>query len=244
MAHITIQNPETVHWSDASSCRYLIDNCVDIWRINIPDNLKAYNSLHSVLSDEEISRANRFFYERDKNRHVVGHGAMRIILGKYLSQSPSAIEFEFETNKKPFVVNEMNLHFNLSHSGDWVLLAIANSPVGVDTELMNPAFEYRDVMEGYFTPNEIGFINSGKSAELFYLLWTRKEAQIKGTGKGLDENIKLIPGLAGTYYIDQNVISSDLDWRINSFNLDEDHIASIAANPRTQEIRFWNVDFH
>jgi 4'-phosphopantetheinyl transferase len=197
-----------------------------------------------VLSAEEITRADRFFYEKDKNRHVIGHGAMRIILGKYLNQSPSSVEFELEMNKKPFVVNKINLHFNLSHSGDWVLLAIANSPVGVDTELMNPDFEYRDVMEGYFTPAEISFINKGTSVERFYLLWTRKEAQIKGTGKGLDENIKLIPGLAGTYHIDEDVISSDLDRLINSFSLDEDHIASVAANLLTPELRFWNADFH
>lgn len=245
MAHITIANqiPESVHWSDALSCRYLINGCVDIWRINIRENLKAFDILHSALNAEEITRANRFFYEKDKNRHIVGHGAMRIILGRYLNQSPSSIEFEYEMNKKPFIANKINLHFNLSHSGNWILLAIANSPVGVDTELINPAFEYKDVMEGYFSPPEIRFISKDKSAERFYLLWTRKEAQIKGTGKGLDENIKLIPGLAGTYHIDEDVISSDLEWLISSFNLDEEHIASVAASPLTQELRFWIADF-
>ncbi|HEY4326092.1 MAG TPA: 4'-phosphopantetheinyl transferase superfamily protein [Mucilaginibacter sp.] len=246
MSRITIvnQNPESVHWSDMASCQYSIDAGVDIWRINIADNLKVIDDLSSVLSNDEIARANRFFYTKDKNRHIVGHGAMRIILGRYLNQSPSSIEFEYESNKKPFITNKIEIHFNLSHSGDWVLLAIANSPIGVDTELINPGFEYKDVMEGYFNPAEIGFINEGKSAERFYLLWTRKEAQIKGTGKGLDENIKLVPGLAGTYNIDLDVISSDFDWLISSFELDEQHIASVAADPLTREIRFWDVDFH
>ncbi|HEY2583014.1 MAG TPA: 4'-phosphopantetheinyl transferase superfamily protein [Mucilaginibacter sp.] len=246
MAHIIIANQtlESVQWSDMASCQYSIDGGVDIWRINIGDNLKVIENLHSVLSADEITRANRFFYSKDKNRHIVGHGAIRIILGRYLNQSPSSIEFEYEANKKPFIVNKMGLHFNLSHSGDWVLLAIANSPIGVDVELINPGFEYKDVMEGYFSPVEVNYINKGNSAERFYLLWTRKEAQIKGTGKGLDENIKLIPGLAGTHNIDQDVISSDDDWLINSFNLDEQHVASVATNPLTREIRFWDVDFH
>src|SRR4051794_37208550 len=105
MAHITIVNqiPENVHWSDASSCRYLINSCTDIWRINIRNNLKVIDGLRAVLNDDEVTRANRFFYEKDKNRHIIGHGAARIILGRYLNQSPSSIEFEYELNKKPFI---------------------------------------------------------------------------------------------------------------------------------------------
>jgi 4'-phosphopantetheinyl transferase len=98
-------------------------------------------------------------------------------------------------------------------------------------------------MEGYFNYEEINFINEEKSAERFFLLWTRKEAQIKATGKGLDENIKLIPGLTGTHYINNDAITSYKNWVISSFSLSEQYIASVAANPLTDKIRFWDVDF-
>ena len=244
MTQIKITNhyPDNIKWISASSCEYSLNKNVDIWRINVTSNLKSIDNLLSVLSADEIARANRFFHMKDKNRHIISHGAMRNILGKYLHQHPSLIEFKDGINKKPYITNKTGLHFNLSHSEDWILLAIANSEIGVDTELINNSFEYKDVMEVYFNTDEINFINEDKSAERFFLLWTRKEAQIKATGKGLDENIKLIPGLIGTHHIN-NEISLYKDWIISSFNLNEQYIASVAVNPLIDEIRFWDIDF-
>src|SRR5258708_14472218 len=245
MAQIKIidKQPDNLNWKNASSCEYLINNNIDIWRINVSSNLKSINNLLSVLSPDEIARANRFFHVRDKNRHIISHGVMRNILGRYLNQSPSLIEFKDGINKKPFIKNKTSLHFNLSHSGDWILLAVAKSEIGVDTELINFDFEYKDVMEVYFNNDEINFINEEKSADRFFLLWTRKEAQIKATGKGLDENIKLIPGLIGTHHINNDEISLYKEWVISSFNLNEQYIASVAVNPLIEEIRFWDIDF-
>jgi 4'-phosphopantetheinyl transferase len=244
MGQIKIANhyPDKIQWINASSCGYSINKNIDIWRINVNSNLKSIDNLFSVLNPDEIARANRFFHIRDKNRHIISHGAMRYILGRYLNQPPSLIEFKDEINKKPYIVNKAGLHFNLSHSGDWILLGIANSEIGIDTELINYSFEYKDVMEGYFNDEEINFINEEKSPERFFLLWTRKEAQIKATGKGLDENIKIIPGLIGTHHVN-NDISLHKDWVISSFSLSEQYIASVAANPLTDKIRFWDVDF-
>jgi 4'-phosphopantetheinyl transferase len=246
MGHIKIINhyPDNVQWVNASSCKYLIKNNIDIWRINISSNLLLIDDFLSILSPDEIARANRFFYLRDKNRHIISHGAMRNILGRYLNQQPSLLEFEYGFNKKPYIINKASLHFNLSHSGDWILLGVSNSEIGVDTELVKSDFDYKDIMEDYFSIEEINFINEGKSPERFFLLWTRKEAQIKGTGKGLDENIRLIPGLDGIHHINHDVIASVNDWLISSFNLNEHYIASVAANPMTEEIKFWDLDLH
>jgi 4'-phosphopantetheinyl transferase len=237
MGQVKIINhyPENIDWMKASSCEYLINNHTDIWRINISSNIPIIDNLLPVLKPEEITRANRFFYARDKNRYIISHGAMRNILGKYLNQQPSLVEFEYGINEKPYINNEAGLHFNLSHSGDWALLAIANSEIGVDTELIKYDFDYKDIMDGYFGEDEINYINEDRSAERFFLLWTRKEAQIKATGKGLSDDIKLIPGLAGMH---RN--SNAEDWLINSFNLTEHYIASVAANPLTNEIKFWD----
>jgi 4'-phosphopantetheinyl transferase len=242
--NITDIHANDLKWENASSCEYLINKNIDIWRINVNSNLKSTDNLFRVLSADEIAKANRFFRERDKTRHIISHGAIRNILGKYLNQPPSLIEFKDGINKKPYIINKTGLHFNLSHSADWIILAISNWEIGADVELINYSFEYKDVMEGYFSDEEINFINEAQSTDRFFLLWTRKEVQIKATGKGLDDNIKLIPGLAGTHMINNDAMSSSNDWTINSFSLAEQYIASVAANPSIEKLRFWDVDFH
>jgi 4'-phosphopantetheinyl transferase len=236
--------PGNINWSKSSSCQYSINNNVDIWRINISPNLSLIDDLLLNLKPDEIARANRFVFAKDKNRFIISHSVMRNILGRYLNQPPSLIEFEYGFNKKPFITNKAGMYFNLSHSGDWALLAVSNSEIGVDTELINNNFEYKDIMDGYFNEAEINFINEGKSAERFFLLWTRKEAQIKATGKGLDDDIKLIPGLTGIHHINNTLLSSNNNWLITSFSLAEQYIASVAATPLTNEIRFLDADFY
>jgi len=245
MPEINIVNThqDNVRWMHASTCKYLINNNVDVWKISVSSNLSLTDSFSAVLSQDEIARGNRFFYPRDRNRHIITHGALRQILGNYLNRAPSTIEFGVGINKKPFVIDNTGIYFNLSHSGDWILLAIGKSEVGVDTELIKRDFEYSDIVEGYFSKDEINFINTGKSAEGFYLLWTRKEALIKATGQGLDENIKAIPGLVGNYSLKPDILISPGHWLITSFNLNEQYIASLAINPTIEEINFLEADF-
>src|ERR1700676_3533243 len=116
MSQIKIANhyPDNIQWTNASSCGYSLNKNIDIWRINVSSNLKSIDNLLSVLSPDEIARANRFFHLRDKNRHIISHGAMRNILGKYLNLQPSSIEFKDGINKKPYISNKTGLHFNLS----------------------------------------------------------------------------------------------------------------------------------
>ena len=88
---------------------------------------------------------------------------------------------------KPYLVNEPNVHFNLSHSGDWAVCAISDYPVGVDIERCEPG--RRDIAARFFHRDEVRYLDSllpSMRDDAFYQLWTLKESFVKATGRGLD----------------------------------------------------------
>jgi 4'-phosphopantetheinyl transferase len=247
MPAIKIHNQylNNIDWVSGSGCDYAMGNHVDIWRINITSNLSFLNTFLTIMHPDEIARANRYFHIRDKNRFIVSRGALRNILGKYLNLQPSAVEFEVGPNKKPYIKSNAGntLCYNLSHSGDWILLAVSNSEIGADTEFINNSYGYKDVLQDNFSNKEITYINQASSIERFFMLWTRKEALTKATGKGLDEDLKLIPCLDGDHFADSDIISSTNDWLVSTFKINGQYLASVASNPKMGLARFWDIYF-
>ncbi len=87
----------------------------------------------------------------------------------------------FETEyEKPYIPNQD--YFNISHSGDFVVLAQAETEVGVDIEKIND--RHLNVAERVFTERELSWMNESP-VERFFILWTQKEAVMKAVGKGL-----------------------------------------------------------
>lgn len=81
--------------------------------------------------------------------------------------------------------------FNLSHSGDFVMLAISDTPIGCDIERLHKAILSRHV----FHPNELSLLLSQPEGtarnQAFLRLWTAKEAFLKAIGTGIDANATL-----------------------------------------------------
>lgn len=93
---------------------------------------------------------------------------------------------------KPYFPARPHLHFNLSHSGDWALCALAERPVGCDIELVRP--RRKDFPAYVLDERELGwFRGRGSRWEDFYTLWTLKEARVKCTGEGLRRKPRSIP---------------------------------------------------
>jgi 4'-phosphopantetheinyl transferase len=245
LINIQIQYLNDVNWINGTDYGYAMDNNVDIWRVNITSNLSLLENFLTIIHPDEIARANRYFHVRDKNRFIISRGALRNILAKYLNIQPSGVEFEIGPNKKPHIKNAAGnkLYYNMSHSGDWILLAVANSEIGADTEFINDTYSYKDVLKDNFSADEINYINQGPSIDRFYQLWTRKEALTKATGKGLDEDLKLIPCLDGIHSVESNIISSTNNWLLTTFKLNKQYVASVASNPHAGLITFLDIYF-
>ena len=74
-------------------------------------------------------------------------------------------------------------HFNLSHSGPYVVLAVGERPVGVDVECFRERRNAEALAKRYFTPEEMAYADGNR--EHFFRVWTAKEARLKWDGTGL-----------------------------------------------------------
>jgi len=243
MVQIKITNRflSEVIWGDSCGCAFSINSSADIWRINIQSNLSLLQSLSTLLTHDETIKAGRFAHKHDSDRYIISRGAIKLIMGRYLNRKPALIEIAAGENKKPYI-KDSPLFYNLSHSGNWIILGVSDSAIGIDTELVNNSFDFSDVLDEHFSPGESRFIKETKSAGRFFMLWTRKEALTKATGKGLDEDLKFIPSLDGQHGVNSDLFFSENNWKVNSFVLSEDYFASTALTEDTGNTSFWETN--
>ena len=81
--------------------------------------------LHGVLSTDEIERARRFHFDRDSRRFIVARGTLRHLLSRHTGIAPQELRFQYSAYGKPELQHESGVRFNLSHSGEVALIAIA-----------------------------------------------------------------------------------------------------------------------
>lgn len=179
---------------------------VHIWsaRLDVPPAQQKIWELY--LSRDELQRAARYHFDRDRNHFIVARGVLRKILSYYTHRKPYEIRFDYNKYGKPLLPPELGgreLHFNLSHSAGIGVYAVAfQREVGIDIEYIRPDFSELDIADRFFSPDEVKILRSLPLAEqkkAFFLCWTRKEAFIKAKGQGLsiplDQfDVSLIPG--------------------------------------------------
>jgi 4'-phosphopantetheinyl transferase len=242
MPFIHSDNMENVEWKN--NYKINLASSVDTWKVKISSEKKLLNFFLQMFNKEETAKALRYRDEEDMQRYVFGRGALRFLLGKYLNKFPNTIQFTSGPDKKPLLNKNSgdNLHFNISHSGDFILIAISDSEVGVDIEKINADFSYQEILNSNFSKEEIDFIqNSVRPIESFYLLWTRKESLVKATSKGLVDNLNLISVLDGLFNAGNEIIDSPDSWDIHSFKIEEKYLGSIACYMHIKTINFLNT---
>lgn len=162
---------------------------VHVWLLEIARLAALRARLSTLLESEELARAARFRFEEDRDRFGVCRAAARIVLGRYLGRLPASLRFGRGPRGKPHLTDAGPLEFNLAHSGDFGLLAVApGRAVGVDVEKIDAARSGEDVARRFFAPDEVEWLDALPPADrvaAFFSCWTRKEAYIKARGDGL-----------------------------------------------------------
>jgi 4'-phosphopantetheinyl transferase len=141
----------------------------------------------SVLSDEEVTRGERFRSPEHRCRYMNAHAGLRLILGRYLGVAASNVSFRRGPHGKPYI-NDSALQFNLSHSGNLALVAISFTEVGVDIEAARASFDPIALANRFLSAADAASLQALAEAErydAFLRLWTRKEAALKAIGFGL-----------------------------------------------------------
>ncbi len=141
--------------------------------------------LAATLDDGERERAAAFATGALRRRFTVAHGALRVLLGERLGLAPAAVTFAFGEHGKPAVDG---VAFNLAHSGELALVALAEDDVGVDVERLRPIDEAVRLAERWLAPQDadrVAAAPEGERAETFLAAWTVREAYAKACGEGL-----------------------------------------------------------
>lgn len=163
---------------------------IEVWSIALEQPPAIVAALRETLPADERARADRFRFERDRRSFCVAHAALRAILAGQLGCEPGEVAFQTGAHGKPALAHRQPaLEFNLSHSGDYALVALTlGAPVGVDIEQARPIADIERLAAHTFSPAEQATLASCPPAQYlaaFYNCWTRKEALIKALGLGL-----------------------------------------------------------
>ena len=108
---------------------------------------------------------------------------------------------------KPYLLHYPHIHFNISHSGDYVACAVGKEPLGLDIQIHLDK-DCRRIARRIMNPAEwYAYEASGFQKEYFYQCWTRKESYLKYTGEGITRDLRLIeePETAHIQYIPLNL---------------------------------------
>jgi 4'-phosphopantetheinyl transferase len=241
-AIISITTIREVEWLDYRACTYADELALFRYKLDASTERDTY--LQSLLQPDEISRAQRYHQPADRQRFIYSRAVLRALLGKHVNEQAGQILLSEGINKKPVLSNYPNVFFNVSHSGDWVLIAISRMRVGVDVEQIRPDFPVDDLLDSICSPKERAWIYKGADdiRLSFYQLWTRKEALVKATGKGISDAFQHVPSLDGLYSIESDLINAVGQWVVGGFILEEGYPASIAYNGEVTLPKFYTLD--
>ncbi|WP_033716522.1 4'-phosphopantetheinyl transferase family protein [Bacillus mycoides] len=157
--------------------------------MKIPKNIEnhLFNQFSNLISNEKRERMKRLLNLCDINRTLIGDLLIRSLVCQKYKMNNEEIKFIYNEYGKPFVQKFSDFHFNISHSGEWVVCATANSNVGIDIERVSD-IEALKLANEFFSEEEfydLSNMNSDEQINYFFDLWTLKESYIKTIGKGL-----------------------------------------------------------
>jgi len=200
-------------------------------------------SLLPKLSQENREKVLRLKKIQDQNRSIIS----RIILDLMLKKFGCNMD-QLETNEfgKPYLNNHA-LEFNLSHSGNMVLLAISSFyPIGVDVEKIDVVDDCGSFMQ-IFHPSEITHFQTIKREKNYFELmkiWTHKEAISKALGLGLQIDMNKIALNHNDGIIKINIIPSRFpqEWSLHTLHPSDGYIGAIAVPCSECEIHTYTID--
>ncbi len=219
---------------------------VDVWLLD----LSAFTSekiehFSALLSDDELERAKLF---KKNNHHFIATRALlRRVLTRYTRLKPEQLLFSRTLQGKPFLTNSpVPLFFNLSHSRNVAALAVTSlGDIGIDIERMRQR-DYLKIVERFFHKDEYEQLlncNDAEREQLFYHMWTLKEAFFKATGSGISHGLDKV-----RFHLQDNnitaLVADDLHhvkgrWQFHQTLVAPKTLVSIAISTDTSLVPHW-----
>lgn len=148
-----------------------------------------YKKYLPLVSSKRCERISRFNFEKDKIISLVTELLIRNEISQQLGISFSEIAFGYGEHGKPYILNDRNYCFSVSHSDNCIAFAGGMFPIGIDVERVS--HRNMKIAKRFFTADECKTIEeSNEPEETFYKIWTSKEAYVKMLGAGLSKSFR------------------------------------------------------
>lgn len=224
---------------------------VQVWRLSLDLPASRVERLRQTLAPDELGRARRFHFEKDRQRFIVARGLLRLILSRYLDVEPSQLRFSYSDYGKPALIpppTHKMLNFNVSHSQGLALYAITrNRQVGIDVEYIRPVPEIKEIAQRFFSAQENAVLRGLPETvklEAFFNCWTRKEAYIKARGEGLslplDQfDVSLAPGEPARLLRVSGDSKEPCCWSLRAMSPVPGYVAALAVKGKDWRLSHW-----
>jgi 4'-phosphopantetheinyl transferase len=165
---------------------------VDAYLLKLDDNINesCFQYLIDKVDEKKKQRILEFRNKRDLYHTLFGDFLARYVIGKRLGSINTNVIFSYSPYGKPYAEGLGNVHFNIAHSGEYIVCAISNREVGIDIEQQIPG-PFSDVADLFSIGEKQSLYGQPLhlQQEFFYSLWTLKESYIKQTGEGLSRSL-------------------------------------------------------
>lgn len=229
----------------------LSSNDIHIWCACIDLPSLQVQQLAQILSEDELKRAERFYFEQHRNRFIVRRGILRTILSRYLSMEPNQLQFDYGSRGKPTLAETCGgdkLRFNLSDSHGFALYAVTGDrDLGVDIEQIRSIEDAEQIAKRFFSPQEYAVLRDlapSQKQAAFFNCWTRKEAYVKAVGDGLSLpldgfDVSLSPGEPARLLSIKGDPQSAAHWFLQDLNPVPGYVGAIAVEGFGFSISCW-----
>lgn len=214
----------------------LAANEVHLWTTSLDADGGALAASWSMLSPLERGRAEAFRFPKHQRRFVVTRAVLRQLLGRYLNEPPEKVVLNASSSGKPYVENQLQFNLSRSHERAAYVFTLGRR-VGIDLERIRPLPDTLRIAEQNFAQPELNAllqVQQAQRQEMFFRLWTRKEAYTKARGEGLSIDLKsfVVPlehGAASWRLVAEHS-DNTAAWYCADFVAGSDYVGSIVAD--------------
>ena len=216
------------------------------WRPAEADWCKAVQ----LVQVEEKERVEKFRYQVDMMSSLVGRLMLRGLVIQKLGVDNFKVRMSRTERGKPVVEGGCDgWDYNVSHAGDWVVLAANKGIVGVDVMKLvdsrgDRVDEFFRLMKKQFTDKEWETIRGSEDdadeekLSRFFRHWALKESYVKAVGTGLNLDLRTLNFTLGSDKLQGGHVESktklsiecrnDVQWRFEESLIDANHVCSVA----------------
>lgn len=207
-----------------------------------------YQKIKPKLPLSVQSKIDSFRFAADKQRSLIGDLIVRQFYAKELKLDPMQIEFDYNEHEKPSLRNNPKAHFNISHSGDYVVVAFSDCPVGIDIE-KNKGNRLK-VAKRFFTREELddlfALAEEKEQIDYFYQLWTLKESYMKMIGKGISMSLSSFSFQRFYNVFRLRYSSEDMGFQFTTYKIHPEYACNLCSKyiskPKMEEMHLSDFD--